>query len=647
VNRIVEAAGRLRLVYLEDDESAFELVRALLAAEGFDCDLVRAGDEASFRAELAPPPDVILADYMLPTIDGMAALEICRRACPGTPFIFVSGALGEAMAIDLLKAGVTDFVLKDALPRLLPAIRRSLAESREHQERLRTERQIHLLDQAIAQSPVGLGIATTDERLVYVNERLCAITGYPREALMGGPPAVVRCGILAPGVVEEIREHLRTGRAWLGDCALRRRDGGVVTVRATFTPIRDAHGTIGNHLSTIEDITEARHDQERQRVLERQLYQAQKMESIGVLTGGIAHDFNNILTGILGFAEIGRLSLDDRRALGECFDEIHQAGMRAKDLVAQILTFSRQGEAKLVPVDLARVVGDAVKFLRASMRATIRIESRLEPGRVRADPTQIHQIVLNLATNALQAIQDEVGTLTFGVERVLVDGALASALPQVAPGPCMCLTVQDTGHGMDADTVARIFDPFFTTKPSGEGTGLGLAVVQGIVRAHHGGILVRSAPGEGSTFAVYLPICAEAPADVPSPPPVGAGRGEHVLIVDDEVSVGHFAGARLEQLAYRVTVFSDPYRAIAALRAAPASFDAVVSDFAMPGLTGFDFVRQARACRADLPAVIITGNRSALAASRVDALPRLALLDKPFTGDDLVRALQSVLPAPA
>lgn len=638
----------LRLVYLEDDESAFELVKSLLAADNFAGELVHVVDEASYRAALAPPPDVILSDFNLPTIDGMAALEIRRKLCPDTPFIFVSGALGEAVAIDLLKAGVTDFVLKDAFPRLLPAIRRSVAEAREHRERIEAEG-------SLRESEERFRRLTENAPDVIFRYRFKPVPGYDYVS-----PAVERIGGFRPD--EFYADPLLAGKLTHPDDRMKiqrilaerepppglheirwiARDGRVVVTEQRFVAIKDEAGQTIAIEGIARDITEARKELERRRMLEAQLNQAQKMESIGVLAGGIAHDFNNILTGILGFAEIGRISSRDARAVGDCFEEIRKAGLRARDLVAQILTFSRQSEAELVPLDLARAVSDAVKFLRASTPATIKIERRLAEGRVRADPTQLHQVVLNLATNAIHAMGEHSGTLTITVEPATVDDALAARMSGVGPGEFMKLAVSDTGRGMDAATLARIFDPFFTTKPIGEGTGLGLAVVQGIVRTHRGGIMVASQPGQGSVFSVYLPLCTTTAPETAASPPVAPGQGEHVLVVDDEVSIGRFAGVRLEQQRYRVSVFNDPARALAALRAAPQAFDAIVSDFAMPGITGLDLVRQARECRVNLPAVLVTGNRAAIAPG---AAEHVALLDKPFTGDDLIRALQRVLPA--
>jgi CheY-like chemotaxis protein len=288
-------------------------------------------------------------------------------------------------------------------------------------------------------------------------------------------------------------------------------------------------------------------------------------------------------------------------------------------------------------------VAEALKFLRASLPASIRIERRLASGTVNADPTQLHQIVLNLCTNALHAMRGREGVLTVTVERLAVDEALAVTMSKVSPGDYFCMCVKDTGHGMDEATLRRVFDPFFTTKQPGEGTGLGLAVVQGIVATHRGGITVESTPGVGSTFRVYLPVSAQAEAPAASSAPVQRGRGEHVLVVDDESSVGTFTGVRLEQLNYRVAVFDDPRRALAAVRSKPETFNAIITDHMMPGLTGLALLREIRALRPEIAAIVITGNRADLPAEQLRALKGVVVIDKPFTGEDLARALHDAL----
>jgi signal transduction histidine kinase/CheY-like chemotaxis protein len=323
--------------------------------------------------------------------------------------------------------------------------------------------------------------------------------------------------------------------------------------------------------------------------------------------------------------------------------EIRAAGLRARDLVAQILTFSRQHNVKLVPLDLSAPVTEALKLVRASTPATIEIVARLTSGTVMADSTQIHQVVVNLCSNAVHAMRSRPGRLEISLDRTEVADSLAAEVPSLQPGPAMRLTVADAGTGMDATTLERIFDPFFTTKPPGEGTGLGLAIVQGIVHSHHGAVRVRSVPGSGTTFELFFPLTDATAALSPPPDSVPLGNGEEILVVDDDRSVAAFVKQRLSQLGYRPTVFNDPRAALVEVAAAPRRFHAIVTDHTMPGLTGEQLIRQCRAAGADLPAVLITGYGTDALHSSLHSLPGCTMLSKPFNGDDLVRVLNRLL----
>ncbi len=645
----------LRLVYLEDDESAVELVRSLLAVEGLVCDLIHAYDERSYREALAARrPDIVLSDYNLPDIDGAGALELRGQLCPDAPFVFVSGAIGEATAIDLLKAGATDFVLKDAMPRLVPSIRRCLAEAAIERDRRRAQaslRESEARFRRLAENAPDVifryALDTTPGRCEFISAAVERITGYRPEEFYADPNFPVhfvhpddRHIVLA--IVE--RRELPPQAAEIRWIA---RDGRTIVTDQRFVPVHDDEGRLVALEGVARDVTQVKSEAERRRQLESQLFQAQKMESIGTLAGGIAHDFNNILTGILGFADIATFSLRTGDPARDAIDEIRRAGLRAKDLVAQILTFSRQGEVRRAPLDLGRAVGEALKFLRASTPASIAIERRLKTGIVSGDPTQVHQIVLNLCTNAIHAMGREKGTLTVTVEPVEVDAALAATMPKASPGPHVCLAVSDTGHGMDAEMQRRIFEPFFTTKKAGEGTGLGLPVVLGIVNAYGGGLTLESAPGAGTTFRIYLPAVASVAEGEVAATPIVPGRGERVLVVDDETSIGSFTVVRLEQLNYRAFAYDDPRRALAAVCAAPASFDAIVTDLTMPGMTGVALVRAIRALGIALPAVLVTGNKEAVPAAALESLSRLVVVEKPFVGADIARALHTVLNPPS
>lgn len=530
------------------------------------------------------------------------------------------------------------YVLGDmnrALGRAETALRSLTAEQA---LRTQTERKFTAI---FNQSPDICGIVRVrDGCILDVNLSFEALTGWTRAEALGRTTLDLGLWADASGRDNLVALALERGEvngrelAWINRAGNRRL--GLLSMRAMEIEGEQVLNIV------VRDITAARKEQDRVRALEAQLNQSQQMESLGVLAGGIAHDFNNILTGLLGFTELARLTPGDTAAVGENIEEIHKAGLRAKDLVAQILKFTRQSQGAQVPLELSGVVADAISFLRASTPATIAIEKRLVPGCVRADQTQIHRVVLNLATNGIQAMRDRPGTLAITLEHAIVDAHLARKMGDMAPGAFMRLTVSDSGHGMTPATAERIFDPFFTTKAMGEGTGLGLAVVHGILRAHHGGVLVESTVGIGTKFHVYLPACDVSEAKRPSPPPAAPGRGERVLFVDDEVSVGHFVSRRLEQMNYKVSLFNDPLQALAAVRANPDDYDVIVSDFAMPGLNGLELVGRVRAIREKIPVIIVTGNRAALPPIALASMPYIEVVDKPFTGDDVALALQRV-----
>jgi CheY-like chemotaxis protein/anti-sigma regulatory factor (Ser/Thr protein kinase) len=320
--------------------------------------------------------------------------------------------------------------------------------------------------------------------------------------------------------------------------------------------------------------------------------------------------------------------------------EVSKAGLRAKDLVAQILTFSRQGTAQLVPIDLAGPVEEAVRLLRASTPATLEIISSLESGTVRADSTQIQQVVLNLGTNAVHAMHGRTGKIAISLRRMSASPQLAAEVSRLPEGPCMCLCVSDEGEGIDAVTMERIFDPFFTTKGQGEGTGLGLSIVQGIVTSHHGAYRVQSTVGQGTVFELYFPLRWEQTVTPPPTGPAPKGARQEILVVDDEPMVAEYITLRLKRLDYGVTSFTDPRGALAACQADPGRYQAIVTDLTMPHLTGVDLIRQIRLLGRVVPAVIVTGYGKGASAHQ---LPRCQMLYKPFSGEDLARTLAQVL----
>ncbi len=379
--------------------------------------------------------------------------------------------------------------------------------------------------------------------------------------------------------------------------------------------------------------------------LETHLRQTQKMEAIGTLAGGIAHDFNNILSAILSYTELTRDTLPpDSQGWGN-LQQVLAAGQRAKELVHQILTFSRRTEPERQPVQLHHLVQEVLTLLRAALPSTITLRATMEEqtGTALANATQIHQVLLNLCTNAAHAMRETGGMLEVRLDACEVTADRTTIATPLAPGPYLRLAVQDTGHGMPPEVMEHIFEPFFTTKSAGEGTGLGLAVAHGIVAAHSGAMTVTSTLGQGTTFEVYLPRsdrCSVAAGGPGEPSPTGSAR---ILFVDDEESLAQLGQMALVSLGYEVVSHTSSRAALDAFRTAPAGFDLVITDYTMPHLTGEDLVREVRRIRPDIPIILCTGFNPTMTAEHAATLGINALCPKPLSLRDLGVAIRRVL----
>ena len=414
--------------------------------------------------------------------------------------------------------------------------------------------------------------------------------------------------------------------------------GTGVAVSLSISPIKDGGGPIIGMSAIGRDISQRKQ-------LEAQLRQAQKMEAIGTLAGGIAHDFNNLLNIIAGDAELAALRIPSTSPAQSHLQDLSAAATRAADLVRQILTFSRRTHHERRPVALHTVVREVQHLLRASLPSTIDFRQFMDaaPAVILADPTQIHQILLNLCTNAEHAMRPRGGVLDLHLRVVDLDADFAAAHPPLQPGPHAKLTIRDSGHGMPHDVLVRIFEPFFTTKPLGEGTGLGLAVVYGIVTGHGGAITVESAPGRGTRFDLYFPRCDDLAATPPSPQEPLHGHGEHLLLVDDEAALVRIWTVALTDLGYHVTAHTNSRAALEAFRDAPDAFDLVITDQTMPHLTGDALAQEILRLRPRLPVILCTGGVPETGAPRPGPLGVRVTLLKPVSRLDLSLAIQRLL----
>jgi PAS domain S-box-containing protein len=412
---------------------------------------------------------------------------------------------------------------------------------------------------------------------------------------------------------------------------------------ATFK--NDAGQEIGM-VAILKDISDRVTAQAEREKLEGQLRQSQKMEAIGTLAGGIAHDFNNILSAVMGFTELSQLKIGGNNEVCGYLDKIHQAGSRAKDLVRQILTFSRQSEQELKPIQAGIIAKEVLKLLRASLPASIEIQPCIQSRRpILADPIQIHQILMNLCTNAGHAMRDAGGMLTVSLTDIELASIDMAAMPDLKPGGYLEIRVADTGHGMPAEITDRIFDPFFTTKKKGEGTGMGLAVVHGIVKSHGGTIQVASRPGKGTAFTILLPAIENQLEPDDAPHKDLPGGCERILLVDDEDVLVEIGKQLLETLGYVVTVRTSSIEALELFKNRPEDFDAVITDMTMPKMAGDELARRILAVRPGIPIVICTGFSTRLTETKALELGIRAFVMKPFVVNDLAQTLRRVLDA--
>ncbi len=504
----------------------------------------------------------------------------------------------------------------------------------------RTEYERSRLVAAVDQSSEAVLLTDRDMRIEYANQAF-HLFGLDESDEYEGRSLWFLAERLSDGSLLHVLEDA-TGRglSWGGVLKLKNAKDNELDIEASLTPLRDGENLLSGYTVVLRDIT----DDLRMQAL---LRQSQKMEAIGTLAGGIAHDFNNMLQAICGFANLVLSELPKDHEEYRHVEQIALAGARATELVAQILTFSRQNEEEQKPINTAVVVKEVVKLLEGSLPSTIEVISEVKSHqKVLSSPSQMHQVVMNLTTNAYHAMRAKgKGILRIELEDIFLDETAAQQLVEVEAGKYVLLTVRDTGCGMDDETRERIFDPFFTTREAGEGTGLGLSTVHGIVRRSGGTISVESQVGEGTSIHVYLPAIGiedyarermDTMEDLP-------GGSERVMVIDDEDTVGMLAASILKGLGYEVVVFERSLEALSVYKSDPSAFDAVLTDMTMPGLTGADLARALLAIRPDLPIVLSTGYSESINEESALQLGVKRFVRKPFTARDIAFSMREAL----
>ena len=478
-----------------------------------------------------------------------------------------------------------------------------------------------------------------------VNDMFLDLMGYDRQDVLGTPLDRYYSEESARKMSEDGFPRSLQGEAVVDERDLIAGDGRVIhTLVHTRAEYEDSDQVVGVRIMYL-DITEHKLAQQEARRLESALVQAQKMEAIGTLAGGIAHDFNNILSAVIGYSELIMSQVDRDNPFHDHLEQILRAGMRARDLVDQILAFSRQSEKELKPLQVGPLVKEALKLLRSSLPATIEIQPEISPqlDNIMADPTQIHQIVMNLCTNAAHAMEEDGGILTVTLSSVHLNAHDVRLHPGLTPGEYIELMVQDTGRGIPPEIKESIFNPYFTTKKKGKGTGLGLSVVHGIVQNYGGAVYAYSESEQGTAFKVYLPAVKKHRIQEDKQGSDPLGGDERILLVDDETVLIEVGRLTLEHLGYSVVTAGSGAEALELFKADPRAVDLVISDMTMPGMTGDQLTVRLLEIRKDLPIILCTGFSTRITRERAVEIGARDLVMKPFVTKDLALAIRNVL----
>ena len=750
----------VRILHLEDNHSDAELVHSVLNTDGLHCEIVRVDTRDDFLINLRDHPfDLIISDYSLPSFDGLSALKIAREQFPSIPFLFVSGTIGEESAIESLVNGATDYVLKNNLSRLIPAVKRALRESEESSKRKTAEEMLRKLSRALEQSPSIVMITDITGNIEFVNPKFTEVTGYSAGEVMGRNPRILKSDKSPEDQYTMLWKTIMSGGEWRGEFYNKKKNGEGYWVSASISPVRNPEGSISHFVAVQEDITGRKRSEEKlreqaalldidpdaiyvkdmedrvqfwskgaetmygytadevtgrratefafsevpvdyqqalqkvlndgrwhgewtqktregneivvssrwllvrsehdlpksiyvvntditeQKRLEARFLRAQRMDSIGTMAGGIAHDLNNVLSPILIAVQLLRKKLKDAEDQ-KILDMVESLIRRGAEMVKHIITFARGIEGKQMLVQPKHLIQEIDQMVRETFPKNIRFAVQLgnDLWSFSGDPTQVNQILLNLCINGRDAMPKG-GTLTVGVENTTVDELSARLQPQAKPGPYVVFSVSDTGTGIPAEIREKIFEPFFTTKEVGKGTGLGLSTSYGIVQSHGGFIHFYSEKNKGTLFKVYFPAVPStstkeaeiALADLPG------GKGETVLVIDDEVGITEITKAMLESYGYKVLTAADGAEGVVVCAKHMQEIQAVICDMNMPHMDGPATIRAVRKILPNVKVIAVSGFIKEDHAVELENGRENRFLQKPYHAEKLLTVLAEIL----
>jgi len=633
-----------QILVVDDEPALLDAIEAMLFKENYDLVFAQSGAEALAKAFEAPP-DLVLLDLMMPGMDGF---EVCKRMRADhklreVPIIMLTAMHDQDSLLQGIKAGADDFISKPYDIHELRARIRTITRLNRYRH-LVTERS--RFEQLVRLSPDGIMIVDDEGIIHLANPEIKRMLGLELEDEKHILGTSLFKYIALPDH-ESFASYLKA--AILRKMAENQTVTNFVRLNGEFFPVELKAGFFDLEEKPavqmiVRDITERQRLEREKEELERLLRQAQKVESIGTLAGGITHDLNNILTPILGFTQLALEDGVDIKNIKNYSKHVLVSTRRACDLVKQILTFLRRSDQAMTPISTPIIINEIVKMLKATLPATIIIKHRIEPkcGPVLADPSQIHQLVLNLCTNAFHAMREDGGVLDITLTQIVID-ADNKEMPDLKPGSYQCLKISDTGHGMTPDVVEKIFDPYFTTKSKEEGTGLGLSTSVGIVKNCEGDVRVVSEPEKGTTFFIYLPVTETTVSKQEKAlTDLERGKGERILVVDDEPSIVALLEKILPKMGYVIKGETDSLKALEMIRQTPDRFDLVITDMTMPKIAGLQLSREIMAIRPDLPILACSGFSEKVTPKDVRAYGFQGYISKPINRGLMAKTIRKV-----
>ena len=641
-----------KILLAEDSQIDADLARREIRSVLNPCEFHIVETREAYLAALAEfQPDLIVSDYRMPRFDGLTALKLALQQERYIPVIIFTGAINEDTAVECMKAGAADYVIKEHIKRLGQAVLHALEEKEIRRKRMAAESELRASEERyrtlVETMPDALVVTNQEGQITFASPTAIRLFHCHSEQELVGQNILERIHADMVAEAAQLQDDLLAGNNVNShEYLFRQRSQNYVEVELSASGLRDANAEVIGSVIILRDVTERKQAEQAKAQLEEQLRQAQKLESIGRLAGGIAHDFNNLLIPIIGFTDLVQIQLPEESPSRKHLTKIRTAADKATRLTRQILAFSRQQVLEMEIIDLCQIITEFKDILQRLIGENIRLHFKMpnDPCLLNADRTQIEQVLLNLGVNARDAMPAG-GDMIIETDHVYLDATYVQTHPDASEGPHIRLTVSDSGVGMDTDTVDHIFEPFFTTKEKGKGTGLGLATVFGIIKQHKGSLSVASQPDKGTSFNIYLPYPAGSTPSTPRKKPELAtvAGSETILVVEDEMMVRRLICEALTAYGYDVIEAGDGQEALELMRVLDRPVQLLLTDLIMPGINGRQLYEQLAHGDPDLKVLYISGYTDDVIGQHGVLENDVNFLHKPFSVYRLAQEIRNVL----